>query len=106
MCITTDSPTTFDGSRHQASFEHVAVDLPQMASTPSLAPSPDCRLQRRETDKTGVAGRTSQRPNHSIGQSFEVRGESVSRLIVGSIVVSMTCGREGSGMVPELWSKL
>ena len=28
--------------------------------------------------------RTSQRPNHSVGQSFEVRGESVSRLIVGS----------------------
>ena len=25
----------------------------------------------KETDKTGVVGRTPQRPNHSVGQSFE-----------------------------------
>ena len=38
----------------------------------------------KETDKTGVVGRTSQSPNNSVGQSFEVRGETVTRLIVGS----------------------
>ena len=37
----------------------------------------------KETEKTGVVGRASQGPNHSVGQSFEVRGESVSGLIVG-----------------------
>ena len=34
--------------------------------------------------KENILGRKSQRPNHSVGQSFEVRGESISRLIVGS----------------------
>ena len=40
-------------------------------------------LGRKQTGP-GVVGRTSQRPNHSFGQCFEVCGESVSRLIVGS----------------------
>ena len=50
--------------------------------------------------------------NHSTGQSFEVLGEPVSKLIVGSrhfvevVVFSMAYGREGSGMVPEMWDKL
>ena len=35
----------------------------------------------KETDKTGIVGR---RPNHGVGRCSEVRGESVSRLIVGS----------------------
>ena len=30
----------------------------------------------RKPDKTGVVGRTSERPNHSVGHRFEVRGES------------------------------
>ena len=36
-------------------------------------------------DATGTAGRAPQRPNCGSGQSFEVRGESASRLTVGSI---------------------
>ena len=44
----------------------------------------DSAWKDKKTDKTGVVGRTSQRPHHRVGQSFEVRGESVSRLIVGS----------------------
>ena len=45
--------------------------------------SPQKKKFGKETDKTGVVGRTSQRPRRCFGQSFEVRGESVSRLIVG-----------------------
>ena len=45
---------------------------------------PEKNFFGKETDKTGVVGRTSQRPNHSVGQRLEMRGEAVSRLIVGS----------------------
>ena len=51
----------------------------------------------KETDKTGVVGRTSQRPNHSFGQSFEVRGRISIKAdcwleAFREVAVSMTCG--------------
>ena len=64
----------------------------------------------KETDKTGVGGRTSQRSNHRVGQCFDVHGESVSRLIFGSKLLRnrgfKICGRVGSSdMVSKLWDK-
>ena len=56
-------------------------------------------------------GRTSERPNHSVGQSFEVRGESSSGLTSCSELqrkvtrVAMACGCVGSGVLQKMWER-